>query len=496
MDDFKLPISKEKLDGFAEKAKKASEKINEYIKTLDKVTDVKTIKNLLKVSKALNGISYGLAAVGVVFGIISFFSNEKSDTEIILEAIDKVSAKIDQLENAMLDQFKKLEGIIREQAALTQLQQHLNSLSTLQDDIEIYYKSIEKDDETLQEQAKNDLLEYDIKTIREAAKAIENQATGKNLATNLFDAIYYTSYGNIRTINQLGAFLKLRVSFAMTAEVLIKTLKEDDISDETLEAINKDADEFYHSKMENVYNAWERKVNLCLNDFMSNLKRKVNAEWKQPYILISPNYAELCEGLVKMLKEHWFWRDWAVVIYDGVGGWDHHAMVGGSFWWIDERKTFNKNIIIHSVDTTTEARGKNVDTIVRFKKEPILNPVFKNYHQEEYIENGRPGEFKDREYDDNNPNYGREITKEGIIWWGENLMTPIELLNMLKDPDDKINFNIAYGCLVGPGTKIASRASNPDRLLHKEGNDNTLRNKFHTNSRHDHAMKYNFIIHW
>ncbi len=495
MDDFKLPISKEKLDGFAEKAKKASEKINEYVKTLDEVTDVNTIKNLLKVSKALNAVSYGLAAVGVVFGIISFLSNEKSDTELILDAIDKVSAKIDQLENAMLDQFKKLEGIIREQAALTQLQQHLNSLNTLQDDIEIYYKSIEKDDETLQEQAKKDLLEYDIKTIREAAKAIENQATGKNLATNLFDAIYITSYGNLKTINQLGAFLKLRVSFAMTAEVLIKTLKEDDISDETLEAINKDADEFYHSKMENVYNAWERNVNRCLDDYMSNLKRKVNAEWKKPAVLISPNYADLCEGLVKMLKEHWFWRDWAVVIYDGVGGWDHHAMVGGSFWWIDERKTFYKNIIIHSIDSTNEARGKDIDTIVHAKSNPLMEILYKNY-QEEHIENGQPGKYTDTLYDDNKPNYGQEVTKEGIISWGENLLTPIELFNLLRDPDDKINFSLAYGCLVAPGTRIASKASNPDRLLHKEGNDTTLRNKFHTNSRHDHALKYNFIIHW
>lgn len=443
-----FPINKGKIDAMKNSADIASKALKEFTEALSEEKFMKTIEALLKVSKGLSRVSLGLGVIGAVLGIISIFSNRKSDTQLILEAIDQMGQKINDLEATMLNQFERLINIIGKEHALTQLRGHLNKLVALQKVVINYNGYILKGEIKDQEECKELLLEYKSKEIREAVVAIASQSTGANLADNIFSAIDRTSYGNLSEITDLGSYLYYFASFGLIADTLIQTLKitndDGEVDIDKAETKAKVANDIYLPLLDSIYESWESSHHKCIKDHKKNWREKVIKEWMLVHNIESPDYQKLSVDLLGILSKQWFWKDWFVLIYDGKRGYHNHSMEGGDYeWWPKD----SKNIIVFSISKDREALGSQWDTSYTIGE---FN---------EYLENGKT---------ERGVQYHLIKAKIKVEW--PNIEDAFRLMDHPVKDDGFI-------CMLRKGIKYGHTCTNKNRLLYRVGNDSTAKIK-------------------
>ena len=343
-------------------AKTAADSLKTFADTIDgkDLKSLANVKNLLKVSKGLSRLSAGLGMLGAVLGVISLLTGEESDTDKILNAIDKLDKKIDSLQTAMLDQFDKLKNIVEVESAKTQLRPHLNVLRSVKDLVLAYQKAAK--DPTQRQIAVDRLLDFDRKDVQMSVEAIFSQCTGRDQATNILEATYNKTFGSMLAVTDIGASLYSFACFGYIADSLIGTLERTRDGGENAEAARQEgifAKNLYNPMIEGIYAAWESFSNRCENEFEANMISKVQTE-------IFPRMnASLHEASVKdvrnKLRDQWFWKDWCAIIYDNVSGLNNHGFKGWGVksWFRQTVSNGQVNMMVKWVDKTVAASGKN-----------------------------------------------------------------------------------------------------------------------------------------
>lgn len=350
---FNPAAQKKMAQDLAEKAKKGAQFFEDLSNALEKrnYIDLDTIANLMAVSKYLGKFSAILGSVGVVFGVISIFFKEESDTEKILKAIEKVSGKIDNLQKVMIDQFMHLEHVVELTAAKTQISPHLNLLKTLRHLIEAYEES--SDDPGQRKLNRDRLLKYTSRDIELAVEGIHSQCLGENLANNIFEASYDKTYGNIRFITELGVTLYSIASYAVFMDSYIWKIRnqkdgDEDIKEATTQADNSDV--IFLPLVQGIYAAWEEWYKKCVVNIDANAKLKLEAEGF-PKHCNAGDHGSSVKGIHRLLDDQWPMIDWNVIVYDPVSGYQNHSYLGPAMSWFRKQVPGGQvNIVISSVD--------------------------------------------------------------------------------------------------------------------------------------------------
>lgn len=352
------------VKGFAENSGAAADALKTFADSFTQNSkNIKTLNKLLSASKGLSRLSSGLGMLGAALGIISILSGEESDTDKILNAISKLDSKLDTLQSVMIGQFDKLAHVAEVNAAKTQLRPHINSLKTLQDLVAVYNRSAKNSAQ--REIATDRLLEYRHRDILEAVEAIYSQCTGSFTATNIFDATYNRTYGDISAITNLGASLYAFACFANIADSLLSMLKrsrEGSHNLQTANEVNTFNKNLYSPMLTGIHAAWENAHQRCIDNFESNMVKQMQAD------VFPRTNASDHKGAVNnfrnILKDKWFWKDWIVIVYDPIGGFNNHGLNGWGVksWFRQNMKGGQANIVIKHVDKTVSPGTANQNT--------------------------------------------------------------------------------------------------------------------------------------
>lgn len=326
---------------------------------------LKALDDLLRVSKSLSKLSMGLGLLGAGLGLLSIFMEQKSDTDRILEAVGELSAKVDRLKQAMLEQFDNLRAHVELAAAKSQITQALDTLTALKALIDIYKD--ERKPQSEREDALTRLKEFRRKDVETSVVSIAAGATGASGHISVLATAYDATYGDLRVITQLGRALYGYLVFGLSADALLSSIafdaegKSEEAKLDALEAAARTSADYYRPLLDEAHKAWADADARCRSQFDSNWVR--HAEARLFPRLPSSDHDAAAKSLVKQLAERWFWRDWLAIVYDPVGGWENHGTSMPN-WFHRDLASGQANLIVAQCDRERPARGGSVDTSV------------------------------------------------------------------------------------------------------------------------------------
>jgi len=369
-------ISLENLDqatSIVEKVGTVASKLAEWEESSTNLEQAWTgIQNLDKVNKLLGTTAFfakasaGLGVLGAGLGLISAIATigEPSDTEKILNAIGALDEKMDDLSNKMDAGFKNLriEGDMN--TAKIQIEGHLNTLRALQALVKEYH--LKANDEESKASVASRLLEFDRAEIFKAVTGLANNLSDAVGSANFLKSVYEKSNGSIKSVTEVGSYLFAMAKFGVVADALINSLISQKENGEVTESqMIKDAqisDDLYQPLLLLISTAWNNYNAKCISEVYANSKAFME-KTVIPIVHVT-QHQKSSQGILSLLGTQWFWLDWAVIVYDPVGGWSTHGCSG---WNVHTFFRVNAiggkvNIITHFTEKSVPANGASKST--------------------------------------------------------------------------------------------------------------------------------------
>ena len=332
--------------------------INASAGTLGKLSD------MTATAAKLSKLSAGLGALGAGLGLVATLAGAKSDTDRVLDAIGKLSAQIETLNQNMDHKFAQLESVVEKTSAQTQLFPHRARLIALTRTVEAYRQDCARDPTSADTQVgRGHLRDFDSSDSRAAATAIHLCMTESAMSSNILDAVYKTSIGDAQALGDIGGALFTLLMSAYVSEVLIESLGPNDafvMRQDQLDAIQRDADEFYSPLLVGVSSAWGAAVDKCYARVADNVGPK--ARDLMTGSGFPTDHSAAADYLCSQLSDHFDGCDFLVLVYNDVSGYDHHSCYGYNVEMIFH--TQGVNVVVKWVDKTLPPMGQQYNTVV------------------------------------------------------------------------------------------------------------------------------------
>jgi len=188
-------------------------------------------KTMAKVGKSLGMVGAG---VGMAVGILEMFGVVESESAKMERLLGEISKKIENLESKMdarfdslEDKLKKLDASIRTGFAKTQILPSITKLDTIQGYVEKYYQGLAAKNPNYAEldRLEKSLVENKSTEILEAMNTVHSVVLGKRFATNMLEADYESSFGDLGKLAETAYLITKLVSQAEHNYVLVQVLQ-------------------------------------------------------------------------------------------------------------------------------------------------------------------------------------------------------------------------------------------------------------------------------
>lgn len=368
-------VSPSRIVADLEKTSRAFNDWHKYVNDLSKSADGLyyggiggAINGFLSSTKIFAKLSIGFGLIGAGLGFVSLFAGGKDANEKILDAVEKLEGRVDQLERSMNAQFEQLKNELEWNAARIQIVNYLNPLNALRPLVSRYQEAVKVGNSTTIRDMEDRLLEYDRRVVWDSIIGIYSQVHGKDLHLNILEALYKSSYGHLSSLVQVGSSLLSYCVFGLMADAMIRRLQlireaQDqgrEVDESLMMEAASGADKLYLPINEDVSSEGARWSSQCVSEAKENIKLRMDN-----VILRNLHHGDHKGGagfIRKSLHNYWPWFDWFVVVYDPVAGFDNHAWRGwDSHGWLRHHLASGGdiNVVIKWVDRGTPVTNRS-----------------------------------------------------------------------------------------------------------------------------------------
>jgi len=295
---------------------------------------------LFKLTTKLTSISAVFGTVGAVIGLLQIFP----DDDPVLKKLSEMDKKLDNIMDAMGEQFKDLREFIKQELSMQSVSEQVSKITAHKNTITQYYKHKSSGDVTAARTTHTDIMKINPNDLKIAASAFAT-ATGdkRNITQSMLRPIVDSKKtGSPGKILAIGIEMMKMLQEAMEVYIAVHTIQSiANNSEKRLEA-EKDLVVFakkmkavgrgefigYVNKLAVNVERMVREIEENDNAYISEqIKAQLESEKAT-----STNYRNMVNKLTNWFTREWPKDTWAGAVYDALSGWDNHTVKGFDYY--------------------------------------------------------------------------------------------------------------------------------------------------------------------